>query len=327
MELKRSVAARLVAGGLCAVFVLIALPSVAAANPGHFRGVVTAHTPAGRAFGAKIHSASRRRAGSNLAYHGGPVMHSDANYAIYWEPNSTHSTTSAYKSLINTFFTRVASASGSTTNDYGVVRQYYDGTGPSVYSAANAGSAIDTHSYPASGCNVGNGQPCITDAQLETEVNSYVAGHGLPRGTGHLYFVFFPANVTTCFDSTATQCSSNVYCAYHSSFGSGTTTTLYANMAYGQVSGCESGEYPNGNVAADSTINLTSHENIESITDPLGNAWYDSSGNEIGDKCAWNFGAPLGGSAGAQYNESISTGHYWLQREWSNTSSGCVQRY
>ena len=78
----------------------------------------------------------------------------------------------------------------------------------------------------------------------------------------------------------------------------------------------------NGDVAADSGLNVTSHENIEAITDPEGNAWYDSSGQEIGDKCAWNFGSTLGGGSGSEYNEQISSGNYWLQQEWSNDANG-----
>jgi len=35
---------------------------------------------------------------------------------------------------------------------------------------------------------------------------------------------------------------------------------------------------------------VRTHEQIEAATDPLLNAWYDASGQEIGDKCAWNFG-------------------------------------
>lgn len=97
-------------------------------------------------------------------------------------------------------------------------------------------------------------------------------------------------------------------------------------MPYAGVSGCETGQYPNGDVAGDSATNVTSHENIEAITDPLGNAWYDASGNEIGDKCNFNFGSPLGGSPGAQYNEQIASGRYYLQQEWSNAVSGCAQR-
>jgi hypothetical protein len=40
-----------------------------------------------------------------------------------------------------------------------------------------------------------------------------------------------------------------------------------------------------------------------------------------------HFGSALGGSPGAEYNEAIASGHYYLQQEWSNANSGCVQRY
>jgi hypothetical protein len=88
-------------------------------------------------------------------------------------------------------------------------------------------------------------------------------------------------------------------------------------------SACSAGESPNRN-DADATINVTSHEHNETITDPLGSAWYDRTGYENGDKCAWNFGTPLGGGTGAEYNQVIGSGHYYLQQEWSNHSSGCV---
>ena len=56
---------------------------------------------------------------------------------------------------------------------------------------------------------------------------------------------------------------------------------------------CDIDPSPNGN-DADATINVTSHEHNEAITDPLGNAWYDSGGYENADKCAWTFGTPRG---------------------------------
>ncbi|MGB9182749.1 MAG: hypothetical protein WCB67_01685 [Solirubrobacteraceae bacterium] len=316
--------------GSVAVFaaLLIASASAAAQTPGHFRGVVTAHTAAGRALRAQLHGAGAANSilgtATNMTYNGGPVMHTDANYSIYWEP-SGYSTPASYKSIIDGYFTNVAGANGATSNDYSVATQYPDGSGAFSYGASFGWRILDTNPYPASGCSSGTG-PCITDAQLQTELNNVISSHGLPRGTGNLYFVYFPSGVTTCFDSTGSQCSGNVYCAYHSSVGSGSSTTLYANMPYDGVSGCESGQYPNGDVAADSELNVTSHENIEAITDPLGNAWYDLTGQEIGDKCNFNFGSPLGGAAGSEYNESISSGHYWLQQEWSNAASGCVQR-
>jgi hypothetical protein len=297
--------------------------------PGHFRGIVTAQTKAGRALARKI---AGRALGlgllggsTNLQYNGGPVMHSDANYAIYWEP-AGYSTSSTYKSIVNGYFTNVAAASGATTNDYSVATQYYDGSGHIAYSATSGGSTVDTDPFPSSGCIATSGGPCISDSQLQTEVSKVVAAHGWPKGLGAEYFVYFPPGVTTCMDVTSIECSGNVYCAYHSSLGSGSSTILYANMPYDGVSGCDSGEHPNGDAGGDDEVNVTSHENIETITDPLGTAWYDASGQEIGDKCNFNFGSPLGGPAGAEYNEQISSGNYWMQMEWSNASSGCVQR-
>ncbi|HEX9130839.1 MAG TPA: hypothetical protein VF844_00960, partial [Ktedonobacteraceae bacterium] len=70
----------------------------------------------------------------------------------------------------------------------------------------------------------------------------------------------------------------------------------------------------------DSTINVTSHEQMEAATDPYLNAWYDASGNEIGDKCAWRFGA-----LNAQGGDVSWNGHaYYVQKEWDNAKSRCV---
>ena len=76
------------------------------------------------------------------------------------------------------------------------------------------------------------------------------------------------------------------------------------------------GQYPNGD-DADATINVTSHEHNEAITDPQLNAWYDAAGYENGDKCAWT-SAPSSGPNGAEYNQTINGHHYFLQEEFSN---------
>ena len=313
-----------------------AMPAQALAHPGHYRGVVTSASTAGsdlhsRLYGSSnANSAASKSAGSNnLEYWGGPVMHADANYAIYWEPNnSSYSTPASYKSVINTYFSNVQSADGASSNDYSVATQYYDGSGSPTYNATFGGPIVDTDAYPVSGCSSSTG-PCLTDAQIEAEVSKVASAHGLPTGLSAVYFMYTPPNVATCFDSSGSDCSDGGgnfdYCAYHSSFGSGSSTILYAVMPYADVPGCQSGEYPNGS-PADATLNVTSHENIEALTDPLGSAWFDSSGEEVGDKCAWIFGSALGGGSGTLYNEQIGTNGYYLQEEWSNASSSCVQR-
>src|SRR4029077_1424219 len=76
----------------------------------------------------------------------------------------------------------------------------------------------------------------------------------------------------------------------------------------------------------------TSHEVSESLTDPLGNAWWDSSGdanggNENGDNCAYDYGAPVGGSGLSAYNQVVNGHHYFTQQEWVNETGTCVQTY
>jgi hypothetical protein len=65
---------------------------------------------------------------------------------------------------------------------------------------------------------------------------------------------------------------------------------------------------------------------IEAATDPLLNAWYDASGNEIGDLCAYNYGAnswtnPANSIAASEF----TNGWYWEdQMMYSNHSASCV---
>jgi hypothetical protein len=200
----------------------------------------------------------------------------------------------------------------------------------------------------------------LSDAQLEAEVKRFANARGWPHGPNVEFFMFTPSNVGSCYDSA--DCAYDVYCAYHSEFDSGSTSSeyIYANMPWPNQSvtfdsttydsDCDSGQHPNGTGAAldvlnaaDEVLNVTSHESNESITDPLGDAWWVADPNSVyagyenGDLCAWYFPhrANQGGSTGSgtAYNQSINGGHYFLQGEWSNASStsngnsGCVWEY
>jgi hypothetical protein len=121
---------------------------------------------------------------------------------------------------------------------------------------------------------------------------------------------------------SGSSCAFTQYCAYHGNVSG----LYYANMPYADTvpGACDSGQYPNGDAAADSEINILSHEHNETITDEQLNAWYDRRGAENGDKCAWNFGTTPGGPNGAEYNQIINGNSYYVQQEWSNQSSGCA---
>ena len=58
--------------------------------------------------------------------------------------------------------------------------------------------------------------------------------------------------------------------------------------------------------------NASGHEISEARTDPQLNAWYDSSGNENADKCAWTFGTNL-----LMFS---NTSEWKIQGNWSNAA-------
>jgi len=148
--------------------------------------------------------------------------------------------------------------------------------------------------------------------------------------------LYLPKHVESCFNagsttSSANQCTINyepsaAYCAYHSEASTG---AVYANMPYpvyssGTGYSCASEgtfgvvESPNNNPDGDVEISPSSHEVSEAITDPdTSTGWYDSSGYEIGDECAYVYGT-TSGSAGALYNQTINGLHFLTQEEFSN---------
>ena len=299
-------------GALCA----LGAPSALAAQPRQ-------SNPVGRQLGfvpVHGHAGNRASAGGNLTYHNGPVMHTNRVYAIYWVPPG-YTVDSGYESLINRFFDDVEAASGQTSNVYYAATQYYDTSGAITYVSSFAGSAVDTDPLPASGCRDPYTSVCVTDAQLQSEITKVIGANGWTADPSTEFFMFTAKGVGSC--DGASSCAFSQYCAYHSWIGS--TATIYANMPYADTvpANCDSGQHPNGD-DADATINVTSHEHNESITDEQGTAWFDQRGYEDGDKCAWNFGGALGSNRSGEYNQVINRHDYYLQQEWSNHSSACV---
>src|SRR5262249_3380937 len=139
-----------------------------------------------------------------LTYHGGPVMHTNRVYAIYWVP-SGFAITANYRSIIDGFFTNVAADGGKTTNVTSTDTEYGDGVGPGVYSSHFAGSTLDTQAFPANGCPNAPFSTCLTGAQLANEISRVALAQGWTRNATTLFFVFTPKNVGSCFDSSNSE--------------------------------------------------------------------------------------------------------------------------
>jgi hypothetical protein len=257
--------------------------------------------------------------------------HAQANAVAAASPAPAFLTFDApYQSLIDRYFADVGAASGATLhNVYSVATQYYDNTGFIAYQSTFAGSYVDHDPLPANGCDDGVDPVCLTDFQLENEIQNVLTAKGWHGSPTNEFFLMTPAGFGSCGDATGTECSTDVFCAYHNAFTDAAgEPVIYANEPYeGQIGGCSGpGQgFPNDG-DADTTINTISHEHNESITDPFGDGWIDvGTGEENGDMCAYTYGAPLGTVGGEPYNQVINGHDYSLQQEFSDKGSSCIQ--
>jgi hypothetical protein len=223
----------------------------------------------------------------NLIDHGGSVLPTSHVYAIYWGPVSSDISDALYS-----FFTGFGGSSYAN-----ILTQYMRGVPPAPPATTYTTLAPDPSAPPTRAPSV---------STIVSEVCASLGG-GTPDPEG-VYFV-----ITSNFPKAAN------YCAWHSygkCNGHPVAVAYLPNLT--GVGGCDipslsSNSFSNG---GQSTANVAAHELSESITDPFINAWYDSSGQEVGDKCAWQFGYPV----------TLSNGIEWqLQEEWSNSVSGCAQ--
>jgi hypothetical protein len=243
----------------------------------------------------------------DLSYHGGKVVEVMQSHDIYLLPGGRCSSPSCYGDP-----ERFLRALGKSEFMH-VTDQYVDQHSSNRYTLGQNFSLAFTISTTP-----------LTDLDVQAIVHAAAAVAG--TGYTHMYHVFIPPGQDECFDSTFTICASNVFCAYHSSVDFGDIGhVLYSVEPFAEVFGCTVRPgTPNGTLM-DSTNNVLSHELVETITDPDGDAWWNSmdrglGGEEIGDECA--FVIP----PGISFDPSIISvkGHsYALQPEYDNSAHGC----
>jgi hypothetical protein len=384
---------------------------------------------------------------------GGTVLPSNKTYAIYWDP--TYHYHNDWEEVVDGFFHNIGAASGSLASVFAVDTQYSDAANQrAAYASTFMGAYTDTDLYPTSGnCTdphplAGESYPkkesdaitCLTNAQVQSELERFIADHGLPKGIGTIFYLLTPPGVTVCLDgggaatghcsdfkgsiteiekdeqereeaeakhelyvgSEAYKSYENSFCSYHadinpdSAMNGDSSTILYAMIpwiagGYGdghlgaadRTTGyeCQDGGFdpsskpieekehikvhtkkeeeefqkedtqekrereeaeelelekpheqepnqvacpsPDGYCdtgLADLIVSQIGAEQQNIVTDPLLNAWQDSSGKEATDECRDFFAPPLGGSvvagpetfAGTLYNQTLAGGNYYL---------------
>ena len=248
----------------------------------------------------RLQATAQQTRNQNVRYGGGSVMAGTTHiYAIFWEPRGN--VAPGYNRLLTRFFQDVGNSPL-----YRIAGEYKQANGAAPANAVLSGVWMDYRHYS------GN---TILDSDIQHEVTRAQRTNGWQSSMHNMFFVFTEAGENICIDGTHAQCATNTFCAYHSAFG---TNTIYASMPYAASFGCENTVGPNHN-AADETIDGASHELMEAVTDPLGDAWVDASGNEIGDKCVAQFGWRNAQGANVVWN-----GHsYLVQKEWDNQTGTC----
>ena len=230
----------------------------------------------------------------NMTYHGGPVQHIQKIFTIFWGTGSSFP--AGYQATINQF---VQDLSGSPY--YAIAGQYGDMTGSIAPSLSYGGTWLDTTNiFP---------NAALSYSDLLAEVNRAKIANGWTSDANTYFQVYTPSGIASAFGGI---------CGVH----------FFGNPAVGQIlfpqPGCfSSGPYPN-NLTVDMAIAISAHEIMETVTDPQGDGWYfvDHAG-EIGDLCAWNFGARAGDGS----NVTLNGHNYVIQQEWSNAVSGCAMSF
>lgn len=258
----------------------------------------------------------RPNAASNLLYKGGPVQTAPKIYLVFWGISSTSDTThdpDGLASYLINFFSSIPASTWLNTDT-----QYYQGSSSKTYIAnpgtQYAGAYFDS-TLPPSTVYTGN--------QIATEAAKGAAHFGYKAGVSANFIVVSATSYTT--KGFVTDCPAsyggNCFCGYHTaSYMSSGGMLAYTILPYTPDAGGGCGA---GSVTSPGTLDGASivggHEEAETQTDPnASSGWLDSSGQEIGDKCAWtnlqNTAFPNG--------QSFPT-----QPLWSNASSSCVQSF
>jgi len=242
-----------------------------------------------RPHGAKAPTASARRS-PLMTYHGGVIMPESFVKAIFW--GTTWSATDAKITGIDSFYGGFGGSNYAATNT-----EYTDGNGVHVGSKSTyQGHMVDATAAAGGGS---------TSAILGEVAKQVTAGNIVLNSSGNSYVPVY----------TDLPRGNAGYCAWHSA---GTVNGKRVEFAFfwklDGDPGCDPADNTTGHIQGLAALaNVSAHELSEAMTDPASpGAWYDGSGAENGDKCAWTFGAPA---------VTFSNGSVWkVQGEWSNAA-------
>jgi serine protease len=240
-----------------------------------------------------------------LVYNGGSVQHNPKIYLLLWGPDWVTANETASYGYLRSFYLGLGTQPGDTWSR--ITEQYGDSSGSPSFSGSVYAGAWQDPSTPPQG---------VTSAQLAAEAYSFALTQGIPDWSNAQIVVATQSG--TCPQGFTCPGAGGNYCAWHSNV----FNLSYINLPYQLDAGSACGE--NTVIGPYDGFSIVGgHEYAETITDPFPDSgWWDpsdSSGGEIGDKCAWQ---GLG-------TVTLYTGHFAVQPLYSNeayydTGKGCT---
>lgn len=230
-------------------------------------------------------ASGRPRKSPNMTYHNGKILNTAVTKNIFWGTSWATYTGDEITGLDAWY-------DGFNGSDYATTSDEYTGLNSQVGATiTHKGNVVD-----ATAASGGNSTSAIL-AEVCKEITS-------PDPSGNGYYSVY----------TDLPRGNSGYCAWHSW---GSCNGVPVQFAFFWKLDGDPGCNPQSSVAGESEglaalANVSGHELSEARTDPTGSGWYDSSGAENGDKCAWTFNVPL---------VTFANGTQWkIQGEWSDAA-------
>ena len=269
------------------------------------------------------------------------MQHSPAVYLLLWGPQWT-ATSGTAPTAYNRLYAFLHGLGQSADTWSTVTSQYGDGSGSPAFGAPvlAKGDVFQDPSVPPNP---------VTPDDLALEAQEVAASAGISDlahsqvmvavQPGACYSAATGANGSAIpvFAGNCGKAATSGSCGWHSDTTVNGSSLAYSVLPYELDAGKACGEnWINTGTTGqyDGFTTVAGAEFADTVTDPFGNGWYDSSdtvtGGEIGDKCAWagnglGYKAPAGNiSLPVAVGSATDEFPFAVQSLWSNASGQCV---
>ena len=255
---------------------------------------------------------SRVSTTSKMVYHGGPVLTGNQNvYVVWygcWNDNCGTAGDTKTKVVLTDFLTSIGNSPYMQINS-----TYANSAGEAPNGAFIYGGEVNDSSY-SHGVD-------LTQSDIAGIISDQVNSFRLPQDSHGIYVVIASADIA----STAMGFCATTNPSYHGQAIVNNSPVSYIFLGNPMRCPREAGPWfatigptPNGSYPADVLASNLAHGLDTSLTNPLGDGWFDRYGLENADKCQNTFGPTYLTANGAYANVRFGGRDFLIQQNWVN---------